>query len=517
MQSPLLDQYNQDGIVTPQLQQALDMARLKLPQAQLPGAQPPAGPTPLMRNLAPPGQAAPAIQRQPEGQPGLVAPGGQAQQPASPAPSSGNPDRDAHLAAYNKLLRPPDQGGGSGIDQVKNPILRGLLRIPEAIGSTFLPSLTSYIPGTGLHHEGLVRGAEAAVNQDTANAKENAGTAETEARTASIPGEDALKKAQADEANARTESLRNPPKGWKESAEPAIDPDHPELGPQHFFYNESDPTQKQFGGTMAAKPTAADSEPHYEKTEDGSVIAMTKDKDGKVGYQVVYHGDPKIETDLTEVNGHRVLVNKKTGATIQDLGVAKTGGADHGQNIMGPDGTLIRLEPGQKAPEGFTTPTQAGTQNTLTVQQRNAAARGTLLHEQTPAILSEIDSLKEKLGPVAGRWDEFMQGKVGASDPDLAGLRADLLMYSSSVALMHAQGRLPENLREEFDGIINNPKQNFDNLKAIIKKIDEWTAKNPGVKSNGAGNIPTVKSQADFDKLPKGAEYMEDGKKYRKP
>ena len=42
----------------------------------------------------------------------------------------------------------------------------------------------------------------------------------------------------------------------------------------------------------------------------------------------------------------------------------------------------------------------------------------------------------------------------------------------------------------------------------------------PKVKGDsqaGASGIPTVSSQAEFDKLPSGAEFMEDGKKYRKP
>jgi hypothetical protein len=33
----------------------------------------------------------------------------------------------------------------------------------------------------------------------------------------------------------------------------------------------------------------------------------------------------------------------------------------------------------------------------------------------------------------------------------------------------------------------------------------------------GGASIPTVSTQAEFDKLPKGAVYMEDGKQYRKP
>ena len=42
----------------------------------------------------------------------------------------------------------------------------------------------------------------------------------------------------------------------------------------------------------------------------------------------------------------------------------------------------------------------------------------------------------------------------------------------------------------------------------------------PGDKAaakGGSSGIPTISSQAEFDKLPSGAEFMEDGEKYRKP
>ena len=71
-----------------------------------------------------------------------------------------------------------------------------------------------------------------------------------------------------------------------------------------------------------------------------------------------------------------------------------------------------------------------------------------------------------------------MQGKVGLDNPKMAGLRADLLMMSSAVALMHARGRLPENLREEFDGAINAPKQTPENLIAVLNHINQWTQAN---------------------------------------
>jgi hypothetical protein len=98
------------------------------------------------------------------------------------------------------------------------------------------------------------------------------------------------------------------------------------MGPQAVWYNKADPTQKHFGGApVAAKPVAEKNEPKYEKTDDGSIIALTKDpKTGKDGYNVVYHGDPKIPTEVKqiEIGGkpHQVLLNSQTGVTIKDLG-----------------------------------------------------------------------------------------------------------------------------------------------------------------------------------------------------
>jgi len=80
-----------------------------------------------------------------------------------------------------------------------------------------------------------------------------------------------------------------------------------------------------------------------------------------------------------------------------------------------------------------------------------------------------------------------MQGKIGMDNPKFAGLRADLMMYSTAVALAHARGRLPENLREEFEKSINNPKQTLQNLKATINKIDGWMQKNAEVMQGRGG------------------------------
>jgi hypothetical protein len=111
-----------------------------------------------------------------------------------------------------------------------------------------------------------------------------------------------------------------------------------------------------------------------------------------------------------------------------------------------------------------------------------------------PEVLARIDALAPKLGPLEGRWNEFMQGKVGGDDPDFAALRSDLLMMSSAVALAHAQGRLPENLREEFDNAINAPKQTPANLKATINTMLPWLTQ---MQKQGQPNAPQTQGNSE--------------------
>ncbi len=159
---------------------------------------------------------------------------------------------------------------------------------------------------------------------------------------------------------------------------------------------------------------------------------------------------------------------------------------DYGENFVDPTtGKLTRVRPGDVVPTGALKPTTLSSQNAPTMQMRNVGAQAQLVHEQIPSVVSDITRLRDKLGPVAGRWNEVMQGKIGMEDPDFAGLRADLLMTSSAVALMHARGRLPENLRAEFEKAINAPSQDFSNLVATLNHIDAWTVKNMRAMQGG--------------------------------
>ncbi len=244
------------------------------------------------------------------------------------------------------------------------------------------------------------------------------------------------------------------------------------------------------GTPLYTDPAEVKQEENTHVLPDGTVIAVHNDpKSGKSSAEVLYQGKPAEKPGhviVREVGGklHNILIDAENGKDRADLGETRqpsAGANDHGVTMIGKDGKVYRLEPGQSVPEGAQTPAGLSSVNTPTTQQRNVAAQAALVHERTPYMLSELDRLKGKLGPVSGRLNEIMQGKLGLNDPDFAGLGADLLMYSSAVALMHARGRLPENLRAEFQKAIDNPGQDAGNLKAVITKIDGWAVKNPGV------------------------------------
>lgn len=514
--SPLLDQYNQDGIVTPALQRVIDRVKLKLPQFQ--GLQPPATPATAPRLLTPPGTSVPSITR--SATPAAAAPVPTVTAPVTPAPMITDPDAGKHLAERDRLIRT-----GSGISQVHNPIARGLLRAADIAGSAFFPNITAQIPGTELHHRGLVQRSEGVVDKDVARAKENAGTANLEAETQKnllghIPTNELELWAQQNPGKSVEDFLKLKRENAPERNETPFDlwrkqnPDAPaeqwlktEEGAKYHAPNEYEDFKT---GYLKTNPQAAPDEIVSKFTAAKQPAQRTPQneyEDFKAGYL-----QKNPNADAFEVTREYAKAHQSPERPPQ-------------QFMFEPDGqggykSVLVNQPGQHISAGAVTPNQAGSQNVPTTQMRNVAAQAQLVHEQTPYMLSEIDRLKNKLGPVSGRWNEVMQGKLGMEDPDMAGIRADLLMYSSAVALMHARGRLPENLREEFDRNINNPGQDFKNLKSVITKIDNWTVKNPGVKDSGGaqgGQIPTVTTQAEYDKLPKGAEYMEGGKKYRKP
>lgn len=180
--------------------------------------------------------------------------------------------------------------------------------IGNVAGDMLIPQQMEQIPGSDLNRE---------VQKE--HAEKQLGTAATR------ESEEGLRSAQ--EENLRSETRQRDTKadqslvtdaqgnvtGWKG---------------QHGELHSLD----EAGTPQAIKDIASETQnkmlPKFEQDQNGNIVALKTDKDGKTSSEVVYKGDPKLETDLVHghlVNGapHTLLVNKKTGQTIKDLGAEK--------------------------------------------------------------------------------------------------------------------------------------------------------------------------------------------------
>src|SRR6185437_6886355 len=85
-----------------------------------------------------------------------------------------------------------------------------------------------------------------------------------------------------------------------------------------------------------------------------------------------------------------------------------------------------------------------------------------------------IDQQAAQLGPAAGRWSEFMAGKVGAPNPEFTKLRTDVGLLQTLLMRMHVGSRGGEYIMKHFQDLIDTGKQSPENLKAAIGEITTY-------------------------------------------
>lgn len=89
--------------------------------------------------------------------------------------------------------------------------------------------------------------------------------------------------------------------------------------------------------------------------------------------------------------------------------------------------------------------------------------------DQVTGLKQEINNLRDQLGPVAGRWNEFIAGQVGADNPQFTGLRTGLTNLATAWMRLHANS---ETARQDFEQILARAKSP-DNLIAALDAIDK--------------------------------------------
>jgi len=88
--------------------------------------------------------------------------------------------------------------------------------------------------------------------------------------------------------------------------------------------------------------------------------------------------------------------------------------------------------------------------------------------------LDETEKVAQKLGPVQGRWNDFMTGKVGAGDPEFKHYKDEIGMVSSAVTLAHARGRMSNELFEHFEKMFDAGKLSPENMIQALNVAKEW-------------------------------------------
>jgi len=347
------------------------------------------------------------------------------------------------------------------------------LRILEAAGSTLGPlrSAEQLLPGTQAHHAMEMHNLNTDIGKESEENLQGAQTNETNAKAGETTARAGLTNLEAGalpQKNADTHDIAQATVGHLDASTDAL------KDPQAKTAFEAWQRQNPQGTVEDWLKLQADNKP------------SPKENDFEQ-----YYKDYLADQGIKDSAHARLVAREKYAAAGQLPQRAPI----VNMFVPGADGqsTLQTIRPGQSVGPGAQTAAGLNAMNTPTTQQRTAAGRAETVVAMAPEVMSRIDSMASKLGPVEGRWNEFMQGKLGSDDPDFAALRSDLLMMSSAVALAHAQGRLPENLREEFDHAINAPKQTPQNLKATIQTMIPWLkqVQNQGQRGTG-GSAPAA-------------------------
>lgn len=354
---------------------------------------------------------------------------------------------------------------GSGIDQIHNPLLRGLARTADIAGSVFGAVspigrvLDMAIPGTTLHHQVLVNQAERNLANDQATQKAADESAQSQAVTGHTD-------AAADLTKQQTLGL------------PQQQADTHELA------------QANVGNTNAEEYMRMHPLPDYELHDTPSGILKVNKKDGAAQYVTVdgHQVGAPIKTTKVQLKiggvPHEVLVNEQTGDPIKDLGES----GFKPQNINLSTGTWSPGFDADKNPVMFNSKTGEVKPMSGTFTKQSAATAKIGADEQKRADLAQnmnenINKLEEILqrrpdlfGPIAGR---MTQGKVafGTGDEDAATLMTiehQLGMVAQGAHGMRSAQGVESAANSLTNGFKNSPNATRAALEAARQSVSTF-------------------------------------------
>ena len=160
--------------------------------------------------------------------------------------------------------------------------------------------------------------------------------------------------------------------------------------------------------------------------------------------------------------------------------------------------------------------------DTLTASTRTMAKTAQDLLPQFDDALKLLDDpkLQSKMGPIVGRINDFLTGKIGYGEldkdgPSFASLRATIELLKTGVLKAHFGSRGGQGLLDRFDSLAAEGKMNAETLKASLKGMRDFIDKTyviprygdptkkpaPGANpaAGGAAGAPTSQSTWQSD------------------
>lgn len=480
--NPVLDELDS---ISPRAKTALADAHSKI--VALNAA--PTGPAPAAPSGGAPIAPAPQPKIQPLGPPQST---GAIQPLAQPSPTVA-----ADRAELQRLT-----STGSGVSQVKNPFLRTLGTIGDAIGTGLFPRIASVIPGTTAHHEQLVGEATGQLKNDEgveAAASKNQLEGAQAAEQASLP--------QFHQAQAENTALKNTLQGEKQKET------------EQHHKDQIDQQLRQHG---------------FKHDDAGNVVPLEYSEMSE--QQQAVHD---YNVSRQEMNSATAELRKAQKANIPaqiQMAQARIANAQHNSSIAERRLALSERQQEMRAhgtengaplpgslmdDQGETIGTANAANVRPTMNARNAAERAESMMGLDARIRKALQNpeITSRVGPLSGRLAEI-ENEAGTLPHDLAELKNDLVSYGAFQAGLHPVRGI--GALQYFDkvmgGLGQDPAQligKLDSNKATAQDVQKVGT--PHTAKGGGSGIPTVTSKEQYDNLPKGAEFIEDGKKYRKP
>jgi hypothetical protein len=400
---------------------------------------------------------------------------------------------------------------GSGVSQIKNPWLRTVARIGDVAGTALFPGVAAAIPGTTLHHDILVGQQQNRIANDQRQEQQAANIGRTQAdaaeaqRLANAPPPAPTPEQQFIEDYQQrnpTASLGDVLKAYTEAttkttprpaehvalAGPDGKPMLANYDPTTGSYTDASgkaipnpvpyeapraDASKIMTGTLKGKPAFAAYEPGKGFVDPNTGLPMAGFAPAAANTNLSGMGAYALSRILQEETADNPAVAALVPALLDKLGIPLT--TEQKAAIAGtPAGQPVN-DAGQ--PIGTRMP-EAPTGATRTRGQQAEA-----LLQQLPSLEQQIKQLdaEGKLGPIAGRWNEFLVGRIGTNDPDVAGFRANLAAFVSGISKAHLN---TEQGVRDFENAIGGPKATALNLLSAIEPLKDLLQK---YRNIGAG------------------------------